>query len=76
MKRQILKHVISAALVGWVMISPCYVCAEPPQGMTFGQFAIAKMAGCVSIAMAVLVGASLQKKGLLIDKEEDYDFWD
>lgn len=73
--KQVAKHLITTAIVAWVLISIMFVAADPVESMTLGQFAVAKCAGCVSIAMGCIVGIGLHRKGWIINEEQDDDRW-
>lgn len=73
--KTIAKHLITLAIVGWVLISIMFVAGDPVESMTFGQFAVAKLMGCASIGAACIVGVGLHRKGWIINEEGDDDRW-
>lgn len=72
MKRAI-QVICTTAIIGWIMVSVMFIFAEPPVGMDFGQFAVAKAGGCVSIALAVIVARELMRGGIMITPNDDSD---
>ena len=67
------QYSVLAALMLWGLISFMVLAGDenPMNPMPWGEFFLIKTAALVSLALCVLTGKALNKKGLLPDVDED-----
>ncbi len=70
------KQLTALILVGWALLSLCYIAGEPIEPMGFGEFVLCKLIGFASLGASIWVISRAERGGYMPDDDVEDQSWE